>query len=111
MGLDGVALRVDQDRARHGGGEDHDRVLAEREPPDHGRPMDPRVGHEGDAAHGPRGEDRPVPPPIDFRDGDLGGEHQQPDEIDLGSPELPQEKRVHGILLRTHSRANSCRLS
>ena len=109
--LDEVAFRVHQDRARHGGGEDHDRVLAEREPPHHGRPVDPRVGHEGDATHGPHGEDRPVPPPIDFRDGDLGGEHQQPDEIDLGSPKLPQEKRVHGILLRTHNRANSCRLS
>ena len=109
--LDGVALRVDQDRARHGGGEDHDRVLAEGEPPHHRRPVDPRVGHEGDAAHGPHGEDRPVPPAIDFRDGDLGGEHQQPDEVHLGSPQLPQEKRVHGILLRTHNRANSCRLS
>ena len=109
--LDRVALCVDQDRARHGGGEDHDRVLAEREPPHHRRPVDPCVGHEGDATHGPYGEDRPVPPPIDFRDDDLGGEHQQPDEIDLGSPKLPQEKRVHGILLRTHNRANSCRLS
>ena len=111
VGLDGVALRVHQDRARHGGGEDHDRVLAEGEPAHHGRPMDPRVGHEGDAAHGPHGEDRPVPPPVNLRDGNLGGEHQQPDEIDLGSPKLPQEKRVHGILLRTHNRANSCRLS
>ena len=109
--LDGVALRVHQDRARHGGGEDHDRVLAEREPSHHGRPVEPRVGHEGDAADGPHGKDRPVPPPIDFRDGDLGREHQQPDEIDLGSSKLPQEKRVHGILLRTHNRANSCRLS
>ena len=109
--LDRVAFRVHQHRARHGGSQDHDRVLAEREPAHHRRPMDPRVGHEGDATHGPHGEDRPVPPPIDFRDGDLGGEHQQPDEIDLGSPKLPQEKRVHGILLRTHNRANSCRLS
>lgn len=74
--LNGVAFRVHQDRARHGGGEDHDRVLAKREPPNHRRPMDPRVGHEGDASHGPHGEDRPVPPPIDFRDDDLGGEHQ-----------------------------------
>ena len=111
MRLDGVAFRVHQHRARHGGGEDHDRVLAEREPPHHRRPVDPRVGHEGDAAHGPHGEDRPVPPAVDLRDGNLGGEHQQPDEIDLGSPKLPQEKRVHGILLRTHNRANSCRLS
>ena len=109
--LDRVTLRVHQDRARHCGGQDHDRVLAERKPAHHRRPVDPRVGHEGDAAHGPHGEDRPVPPPIDFRDGDLGGEHQQPDEIHLGSPQLPQEKRVHGILLRTHNQANSCRLS
>ena len=70
--LDRVTFRVDQDRSRHGGGEDHDRVLAEGEPPHHRRPVDPRVGHEGDAAHGPHGEDRPVPPAIDFRDGDLG---------------------------------------
>ena len=109
--LDRVALRVHQDRSRHGGGEDHDCVLAEREPAHHRRPVDPRVGHEGDAANGPHGEDRPVPPAIDFRDDDLGGEHQQPDDIDLGSPKLPQEKRIHGILLRTHNRANSCRLS
>ena len=109
--LDRVALRVHQHRARHGGGEDHDRVLAEREPAHHRGPVDPGVWHESDAADGPHGEDRPVPPAIDFRDGDLGGEHQQPDEINLGSPKLPQEKRVHGILLRTHNRANSCRLS
>ena len=97
--LDRVALRVHQHRARHGGGQDHDRVLAEREPPHHRRPVDPRVGHEGDATHGPHGEDRPVPPPVNLRDDDLGSEHQQPDEIDLGSPELPQEERVHSILL------------
>ena len=109
--LDRVALRVHQHRARHGGGEDHDRVLAEREPSHHGCPVDPRVGHEGDATHGPHGEDRPVPPAVNLRDGDLGGEHEQPYEIDLGSPELPQEERVHSILLRTHNRANSCRLS
>ena len=109
--LDRVAFRVHQHRARHGGGEDHDRVLAEGEPSNHGRPVDPRVGHEGDAAHGPHGEDRPVPPAVNLRDDDLGSKHQQPDEIDLGSPKLPQEKRVHGILLRTHNRANSCRLS
>ena len=97
--LDGVAFRVDQDRARHGGGEDHDRVLTEGEPAHHGCPVDPRVGHEGDAADGPHGEDGPVPPAVNFRDGDLGGEHEQPDEIDLGSPKLPEEKRVHSILL------------
>ena len=109
--FDGVALRVDQDRARHGGGQDHDRVLTEREPPHHRGPVDPRVGHQGDAAHGPHDEDRPVPSPVDFRDDDLGRQHEQPDEIHLGSSKLPEEERVHSILLRTHNRANSCRLS
>ena len=85
VSLDGVAFRVDQNRARHGGGEDHDRVLTEREPPHHRGPVDPRVGHQGDAAHGPHGDNRPVPSPVDFRDDDLGRQHEQPDEIHLGS--------------------------
>ena len=111
VSLDGVAFRVYQDRARHGGRQDHDRVLTKREPPHHRGPVNPRVGHQGDTADGPHREDGPIPAPVNFRDDDLGCQHEQPDEIHLGSSKLPEEERVHSILLRTHNRANSCRLS
>ena len=99
VGLGGVALGVDEDGAGHGGGEDHDRVLAEGEPAHHRGAVNPRVGHEGDAADGPHGEDRPVPPPVDLGDDDLGGQDNQPDGVDLGGSDLPQEKSLHSVLL------------
>ena len=66
-----VAFGVNQDGSGHGGGQDHDRVLAEWEPPDHGSPVDPRIGHEQNAANRPYCKDRPVPSAIDLGDKDL----------------------------------------
>ena len=66
-----VAFGVNQDGSGHGGGQDHNRVLTKWEPANHGSPVNPRIGHEQNAANRPHGKDRPVPPAIDLSDKDL----------------------------------------
>ena len=101
MRLDRVAFGVNQDSSGHGGGQDHDRVLTEGEPANHGSPVDPCIGHKQNASNRPHSKDRPVPSAIDLGDKDLREQDEQPDEIDLWGSELPEEERVHSILLRT----------